>query len=155
MVELDVSILAIFALSACVVCLYLVFFFGRKLQLQSHLRNTLVDGTVEQAVDRSRRMLDEQAYAAPLDPIKNPFPPEASEIGISHNLWLGDAEVRRGQLYLPSFERREFLDHPYPDYTYEDYIDDGGDPSFPRDVFEAEEKRRRAQNEKEEKKEGF
>jgi hypothetical protein len=114
----ETALLAGLALGVCLLCLYMVFFFGRKLTLQTHLRNTLVEGTVRLEMDSCVRDLRDKAYSGPLNPVDNPFPSEAKAIGISHNLWLSQNERERSNLL--------YLQEPYyqkhQEWVYEDYV---------------------------------
>lgn len=105
---LDASILAGVALAVCLVCIYLVFNWGRQLTLQTHLRDTLVDGVKHLELDRLTHRLDDKAWQGPLDPKNNPFPVAAREIGLSHTIMLWGDDARMSAL---SFE--EYVEGPY------------------------------------------
>jgi hypothetical protein len=110
-------VLAGLALGVCLVCLYMVFFFGRKLTWQTHMRNTLVEGSVKLESDRCIRQLEDKAYSNPLAPDTNPFPTEARNEGIPHNLWLSSTADKTNYLYLA-----DFYPIKHVDWTYEEHL---------------------------------
>lgn len=128
---IDIVTLAALALGACLVCLYFVFNWVRKLQLQSHLRTTLVQGAARIRRDALNNQLEEDAWMAPLDSDNNPFPEEAEKIGLKHSIWLMTPEVQIGYLRLPE----PFIPQPCPEEIR-------NDPEELKKWQEAEKKRR-------------
>lgn len=121
--------LAGIALVSVVVSLFLVFYFSRRITLQTHLRNTLVEAAVKLQTDKQVRDLWDKAWAGPLSP-SNPFPPEAEAIDLKWDLcWTTDQREKARLLYLGDLDTR----------TYEEYIATTGiDPKhFTQANFEA------------------
>jgi hypothetical protein len=110
-------ILAGLALAVCLISLYMVFFFGRKLTNQTHLRNTVVEGSVKIESERRIRELEDKAYLNPLAPDQNQFPAECRNEQIPHNLWLSSTLDKTNYLYL-----QDFYPTPLIDCTYEAYV---------------------------------
>lgn len=75
--------LVVILLAACMTCIWMVFFFGRRLQATAFLRDSLVEGAKQQELKPLLRELDDIAMAGPLDP-SDP-PPEA--LGSTKQLW--------------------------------------------------------------------
>jgi hypothetical protein len=82
----DPSVLASFVLASCLVCIWMVFFFGRKLQTSAYLRTSLIEGAKQQELKILLRELQDRAIAGPLD-AKNP-PPDG--YGPTKDLWQPD-----------------------------------------------------------------
>lgn len=68
----DPSVLSIAVLITCVTCIYMVFFFGRRLQTTAYLRDSLIEGAKQQELKVLLRELQDRAMEGPLDP---KFPP--------------------------------------------------------------------------------
>lgn len=83
---IDPSILTIAVLSTCLMCIYMVFFFGRRLQTSAYLRDSLLEGAKQQELKILLRELRDRAMEGPLDP-QNP-PPEG--YGTTRRLWEAD-----------------------------------------------------------------
>lgn len=83
---IDPSILSIFVLVTCLLCLYMVFFFGRRLQTSCYLRESLIEGAKQQELKVLIRELQDRAIEGPLDP-KAP-PPDG--YGRTAKLWEPD-----------------------------------------------------------------
>jgi hypothetical protein len=83
------SVLTIFVLGTCLTCIYMVFFFGRRLQSTAYLRDSLIEGAKQQELKVLLRELHDKACAGPLDP-RSP-PPE--RYGSTRRLWEPDRYV--------------------------------------------------------------
>jgi hypothetical protein len=70
-------------LCACLTCIWMVFFFGRRLQSTAFLRNSLVEGIKQQELRALLRELHDEAVAGPLDPAK----PPPADFGPPAQLW--------------------------------------------------------------------
>ncbi|MBV8937870.1 MAG: hypothetical protein JO095_18990 [Alphaproteobacteria bacterium] len=68
------AVLVIAALSACIGCIYMVFFFGRRLQTSAYLRDSLVSAMKHEDLRNRLRELDERRQTGWLDPAKPPPP---------------------------------------------------------------------------------
>jgi len=88
-IAIDPSILAFFVLVTCLTCLYMVFFFGRRLQNSAYLRNSLVEGVAQQELKTLLRELHDRAVEGPLDS-QSP-PPDG--YGPTGRLWETDKYV--------------------------------------------------------------
>lgn len=86
LIALDPSWLSVLVLITCVLCLYMVFFFGRRLQNSAYLRDSLIESTTQQEMKVLLRELDDRALNGPLDP-QSP-PPEG--YGPTRRLWRSD-----------------------------------------------------------------
>jgi hypothetical protein len=76
-------ILAAFAIVACLICIWIVFIFGRNLQISANLRSALVQSVAKQEFEAPYRELLNRAISEPLDP--NDPPP--LEFGPVAQLW--------------------------------------------------------------------
>jgi len=83
---LDPSVLSLLVLIACLTCIYMVFFFGRRLQNSAYLRDSLIEGATQQELKVLLRELDDRALQGPLDPR---FPPPTG-YGSTRRLWRSD-----------------------------------------------------------------
>ncbi len=68
------AVLIVAALSACIGCIYMVFFFGRRLQTSAYLRDSLVTAMKDEDLRNQLRELDERRQTGWLDPAKPPPP---------------------------------------------------------------------------------
>jgi hypothetical protein len=80
------AVLIVLVLCACITCLWMVFFFGRRLQTSAYLRESLVAAVREEERKGLARELLDRAIAGPLDPKKQP--PDA--FGQAGQLWERD-----------------------------------------------------------------
>lgn len=99
--------LLVVALAACIACLWMVFFFGRRLQTSAYLRDTLVSAAKQEQLRNLLRELDERRRVGPLDP-SHP-PPEGFEPEM-RALWAdlaGDRAVAASAAPWPMDESRE------------------------------------------------
>jgi hypothetical protein len=64
--------LALFAILACLICIWLVFIFGRRLQLSASTRSILVQSLAKQEFEALYRDLVAEATRGPLDPKDQP-----------------------------------------------------------------------------------
>jgi hypothetical protein len=71
-ISLTQAVLVIAALSACIGCIYMVFFFGRRLQTSAYLRDSLVAAMKNEQLRNQLRELDERRQTGWLDPAKPP-----------------------------------------------------------------------------------
>ena len=78
------AFLLIAALAACITCIWMVFFFGRRLQTSAYLRESLVSATKEEELRNLLRELDEKRRLGPIDP-EHP-PPEGFELE-AQSIW--------------------------------------------------------------------
>jgi hypothetical protein len=85
-VILDPSVLSLLVLVACLTCIYMVFFFGRRLQNSAYIRDSLIESAAQQELKTLVRELDDKALQGPLDP-KFPPPPN---YGSTRRLWRPD-----------------------------------------------------------------
>jgi hypothetical protein len=111
----EVFYLAALALITVLISLFLVFYFSRRITLQTHLRNTLVDAAVSLQAEKGLRELEDKAYSGPLS-AGNPFPSEADAINLKWDLWLQSQRAKADALYLREPDPR----------TYEEYIAEAG-----------------------------
>lgn len=93
---IDSSVLVVFMLATCLACLYMVFFFGRRLQTSAYLRDSLVEGEKQQELRILLRELREKAQEGPL----NPEAPPPQGYGSTGHLW--DARIKTGASIQPS-----------------------------------------------------
>jgi hypothetical protein len=77
-------VLVVAALSACMGCIYMVFFFGRRLQTSAYLRDSLVAAMKDEDLRNQLRALDERRQTGWLDPAKPP--PAGFEFMVS-SIW--------------------------------------------------------------------
>jgi hypothetical protein len=82
----DPSILTVFVLGTCLACIYMVFFFGRRLQTSVYIRDSLIEGAKQQELRILLRELHDRAMEGPLDPTN--APPET--YGPTAQLWEPD-----------------------------------------------------------------
>jgi hypothetical protein len=75
--------LVVVLLAACITCIWMVFFFGRRLQSTAFLRDSLVEGVRQQELKPLLRELTDKAMEGPLDPAHPP--PDA--FGPTAQLW--------------------------------------------------------------------
>jgi len=83
MPTLDPSVLTVLVLATCLACIWMVFFFGRRLQTSAYLRDSLIEGARQQELKILLRELHDKALEGPLDP-KCP-PPDG--YGPTRRLW--------------------------------------------------------------------
>ncbi|GHO61859.1 hypothetical protein KSC_007510 [Ktedonobacter sp. SOSP1-52] len=77
------AILAVVMVIACLTCIWMVFFFGRRLQTSAYMRTFLLDSVKRQEMQSLLRQLHDRAATGPLDP-NFPPPPKFGNIG---QLW--------------------------------------------------------------------
>lgn len=104
--SLEAVILIITAFFACLSCIYMVFFFGRRVQASAYLRDSLVEGAQKQELNNLLRELHDKLVSEPLDPADPP--PEG--FGHHNQLWTTG-------IYVPYQER---LAEPWEDETPDD-----------------------------------
>jgi len=115
-------VLATIALISIIIALSIVFWFGRRITIQTHLRNTLFNAAVSLESEKGIRDLTDKAWSSPLSN-SNRFPEEAQDINLRHDLWLADPNTKSTALFLqdePKFMTKDqFLDYnniqPGPD----------------------------------------
>lgn len=83
---IDPSVLVVIVLATCLACIWMVFFFGRRLQTSAYLRDSLIEGAKQQELKILLRELHDKALEGPLDP-RNP-PPD--RYGSTRRLWERD-----------------------------------------------------------------
>jgi hypothetical protein len=83
---IDPGVLSVIVLMTCLTCIYMVFFFGRRLQTSAYLRDSLIEGAKQQELKILLRELHDRAMEGPLDP-NNP-PPDG--YGSTARLWESD-----------------------------------------------------------------
>jgi hypothetical protein len=66
--------LVLAALACCMGCLWMVFFFGRKIQTSAYVRDSLVNAAKGEELRNLLRDLEAKKMAGPLDPSKPPPP---------------------------------------------------------------------------------
>ena len=125
-------VLAIIALISIVIALAIVFWFGRRITIQTHLRNTLFDAAVNLESEKGIRELLDKAWSSPLN-TSNRFPEEAQNINLRHDLWLADPNTKSNALFLQdepkAMTKDEFLDFtglkpgPDADKSYQGFQD--------------------------------
>ena len=104
-ITIDPSVLSVLVLLTCLLCIWMVFFFGRRLQTSAYLRDSLIEGVKQQELRILVRELRDRALEGPLDPGAPPPPGygpaatvwDAEKYGIVREMFYG--EVERG---LPS-----------------------------------------------------
>lgn len=72
MFKIDPSVLTVLVLLTCLVCIWMVFFFGRRLQTTAYLRDSLIEGARQQELKVLLRELHDKAMEGPLDPRQPP-----------------------------------------------------------------------------------
>ena len=82
----DPTVLTVFVLAACLACIYMVFFFGRRLQTTAYLRDSLIEGATQQELKPLLRELDDKKLEGPLD-VNHPPP---AGYGSTKRLWRSD-----------------------------------------------------------------
>ncbi len=100
----DSSVLVVIVLATCLACIWMVFFFGRRLQTSAYLRDSLIEGAKQQELKVLLRELHDRAVEGPIDP-RNP-PPDG--YGSTQRLW--ESEKYAGSLesdWIPSNETPE------------------------------------------------
>lgn len=90
---LDSSVLTVFVLVACLVCMWMVFFFGRQIQTTAYLRDSLIEGAKQQELKVLLRELHDKALEGPLDP---QYPPPD---GYGRTLYLWEPEKYAGNRF--------------------------------------------------------
>ena len=63
--SVDPSILVIIVLATCLACIWMVFFFGRRLQTSAYLRDSLIEGAKQQELKILLRELHDRALEGP------------------------------------------------------------------------------------------
>jgi hypothetical protein len=66
--KIDPSVLTVIVLLTCLACIWMVFFFGRRLQTAAYLRDSLIEGARQQELKILLRELRDRAMEGPLDP---------------------------------------------------------------------------------------
>jgi hypothetical protein len=110
-ISVEMALLAGCALAACMICIVIVFNWSRRLQIQGHLRSTLVSGYARIEEERFLNELDNKAWDGPLNPTQNPFPREAGEYDLFPSIWLMDDQAKNKYLYVPD----EFVETTIPE----------------------------------------
>ena len=100
--------MAIISLLSILIALGIVFWFGRKIQWQSYVRNNLVEAAIKIRAEPLITDLANRAWQAPLDSVTNKFPQEAADIGLDHTIWQRDVDIRQERLQ-PYSEPAPFL----------------------------------------------
>jgi hypothetical protein len=93
------TFLAVLSIAACLICIWLVFIFGRSLQLSASLRGSLVDSVSKQEFEILERDLLKKAKSGPLDP-NDPAPKDFGDVAQLYPNWEGPTY---SWLYSPSF----------------------------------------------------
>ena len=70
----EAGILAFSLIIALLICISIVFIFGRRLHMAANLRDSLVEGKSQQICNEEKNKLREDAWAHPLDEKENAFP---------------------------------------------------------------------------------
>lgn len=70
--KIDPSVLTVLVLLTCLACIWMVFFFGRRLQTTAYLRDSLIEGARQQELKILLRELHDKAMEGPLDPRQPP-----------------------------------------------------------------------------------
>ena len=83
---IDPSVLVVIVLAACLACIYMVFFFGRRLQTTAYIRDSLIEGAQQQELKTLLLELRNRAESGPLDPSR----PPPRDYGSTRSLWSGD-----------------------------------------------------------------
>lgn len=105
--SLEATILIIITLATCLACIWMVFFFGRRVQTSVYLRESLVEVAKQQELKALLPELHDRAVSGPLDPTD----PPPDEFGPPAQLWTKD-------IYKPYQDR---LDRePYGDESKEE-----------------------------------
>lgn len=81
--SLTQAVLIACALTVCIACIWIVFFFGRRLQSFAYLRDSLVTIARQEELKILLRELDDRAKAGPLDPTA----PPPDEFGPPAQIW--------------------------------------------------------------------
>jgi hypothetical protein len=125
-------ILAIIALISIVIALGIVFWFGRRITIQTHLRNTLFNAAVSLESEKGIRDLTDKAWTSPLS-TSNRFPDEALNINLRHDLWLADPNTKSNALFLPNepkfMTKDQYITYyrvapgPVTDTNYQEFFD--------------------------------
>jgi len=92
--SLEATILIIITLAACLACIWMVFFFGRRVQTSAYLRESLVEVAKQQELKALLHELYDRAVSGPLDPTDSP----PDEFGPPAQLWTE-------HIYVPYQER--------------------------------------------------
>src|SRR4249920_2939454 len=66
-ISLTQAVLLVSALGACITCIYMVFFFGRRLQTSAYFRDSLISAAKQEELRNLLRELDEKRRLGPLD----------------------------------------------------------------------------------------
>lgn len=77
--SVDPSVLSVLVLVTCLLCLWMVFFFGRRLQTSAYLRDSLIEGAKQQELKILLRELHDRALEGPLDP-RTPPPDDYGDV---------------------------------------------------------------------------
>ena len=84
--SIEAVFLIVCVLFTCILCLYLVFIFGRKLQNSAYLRKSLVEGAYQQELKPLLTELEKKAVSGPLLITDSPH----EEFGSTARLWKPD-----------------------------------------------------------------
>jgi hypothetical protein len=130
---IDPSVLTVFVLVTCLVCIYMVFFFGRRLQTAAYLRDSLVEGAKQQELKVLLGEVHSRRIEGPLDP--SCPPPDG--YGSTRRLWDSNRYARP----------------PEPEYATDYYV--GAEPENDaararHDTLVLEREKREAEREKRE-----
>jgi hypothetical protein len=94
LLAIDPTVLSLLVLIACLLCIYMVFFFGRRLQNSAYIRDSLVESATQQELRALVRELDDRALQGALDP-NNP-PPDG--YGSTRRLWQAEKYASASEL---------------------------------------------------------
>ena len=94
LISVETVFLATSALIACLVCIFLVFNYGRRIQFSGRQRKDLVEGLMQPELARGLAKLDEEAISAPLDSENNPFPDDISPPYYHSQIWTEATALR-------------------------------------------------------------
>lgn len=88
------ALLVLASLACCISCLWMVFFFGRRIQTSAYLRESLVSASKAEELRGILRELDDRRKSGPLDPT---FPPPDGFDREARLLWRDDALRKAGR----------------------------------------------------------
>ena|SRR6516225_3045645 len=136
--------LMLLALVTCMVCIWMVFFFGRKVQTSAYLRDSLVASAKAEEYRNILRELDDRRQAGPLDPENQP--PRGFE-ETARYIWRPDYSFERYYMFGSPIQ----MAAPPPGGTY---FEETAEQRAERHKREDEE-RKKEQEEEAKRREGF